>query len=50
MDFRRADFDLFKDLLGSILWDKVLEGREAKERWLVFKYHLLPAQGVHPKE
>lgn len=25
---------VFKDLLGSVLWDKVLEGREAQERWL----------------
>lgn len=29
LDFRRADFDLFKDLLGRVLWDKTLEGRGA---------------------
>lgn len=31
MDFRRADFGFFKNLLGRVLWDKALEGRGAKE-------------------
>ena len=31
LDFRRADFGLFKDLLGRVPWDKALEGREAQE-------------------
>jgi len=26
LDFRRANFDLFKDLLGGIPWVKALEG------------------------
>lgn len=26
LDFRRADFDLFKDLHGGITWARVLEG------------------------
>ncbi|GAB0176996.1 hypothetical protein GRJ2_000164800 [Grus japonensis] len=42
--FRRADFGLFRDLLGRIPWDKVLEGREAQDSWLIFKGHLLQAQ------
>ncbi|GAB0179421.1 hypothetical protein GRJ2_000407400 [Grus japonensis] len=42
--FRRADFGLFRDLLGRLPWDKVLEGRGAQESWLVFKDHLLQAQ------
>ncbi|GAB0205782.1 hypothetical protein GRJ2_003043800 [Grus japonensis] len=29
LDFRRADFDLFRDLLGRIPWDKALKGRGA---------------------
>ncbi|GAB0205044.1 mitochondrial enolase superfamily member 1 [Grus japonensis] len=37
LDFRRADFGLFRDLLGRVPWDKVLEGREAQDSWLVFK-------------
>ena len=42
--FRRADFGLFRDLLGRVPWDKALEGRGAQESWLVFKDHLLQAQ------
>ncbi|GAB0209334.1 hypothetical protein GRJ2_003399100 [Grus japonensis] len=44
LDFRRADFGLFRDLLGRIPWDKALEGRGAQDSWLVFKDHLLQAQ------
>ncbi|GAB0189057.1 hypothetical protein GRJ2_001371000 [Grus japonensis] len=44
LDFRRADFGLFRDLLGRVLWDKALEGRGAQESWLVFKDPLLQAQ------
>ncbi|GAB0205000.1 hypothetical protein GRJ2_002965600 [Grus japonensis] len=44
LDFRRADFGLFRDLLGRIPWDKALEGRGAQDSWLVFKGHLLQAQ------
>lgn len=36
LDIRRADFDLIKDLLERVLWDKALEGRRwAHESWLV---------------
>ncbi|GAB0182454.1 mitochondrial enolase superfamily member 1 [Grus japonensis] len=44
LDFRRADFGLFRDLLGRIPWDKALEGRGAQDSWLVFKGHLPQAQ------
>ncbi|GAB0207806.1 hypothetical protein GRJ2_003246300 [Grus japonensis] len=44
LDFRRADFGLFRDLLGRIPWDKALEGRGAQDSWLIFKGHLLRAQ------
>ncbi|KFQ40129.1 hypothetical protein N332_13281, partial [Mesitornis unicolor] len=44
LDFRRANFRLFRDLLGKVLWDKALEGREAQESWLIFKDHLLRVQ------
>ncbi|GAB0180450.1 hypothetical protein GRJ2_000510300 [Grus japonensis] len=44
LDFSRADFGLFRDLLGRVPWDKALEGRGAQESWLVFKDHLLQAQ------
>ncbi|KFV08099.1 hypothetical protein N340_03987, partial [Tauraco erythrolophus] len=42
--FSRADFGLFRDLLGRVQWDEVLEGRGAQESWLIFKDHLLQAQ------
>ncbi|KAM9662778.1 uncharacterized protein ACIBXB_015380 [Morphnus guianensis] len=44
LDFRRADFGLFRDLLGRVPWDKALEGRGAQESWLIFKDHLLQVQ------
>ncbi|GAB0209035.1 mitochondrial enolase superfamily member 1 [Grus japonensis] len=44
LDFRRADFGLFRDLLGRIPWDRALEGRGAQDSWLIFKGHLLQAQ------
>ncbi|GAB0179488.1 hypothetical protein GRJ2_000414100 [Grus japonensis] len=44
LDFRRADFGLFRDLLGRIPWDKALEGRGAQDSWLIFKGHLLQAR------
>ena len=43
-NFRRADFELFRELLGKVTWEKSLEGRGAQESWLVFKDHLLQAQ------
>ena len=44
LDLRRADFGLFRDLLGRVPWDKALEGRGAQESWVIFKDHLLQAQ------
>ncbi|GAB0177368.1 hypothetical protein GRJ2_000202000 [Grus japonensis] len=44
LDFRRADFGLFRDLLGRIPWDKALEGRGTQDSWLIFKGDLLQAQ------
>ena len=44
LGFRRADFSLFRDLLGRVSWDAALEGRGAQGSWLIFKDHLLHAQ------
>ncbi|GAB0208992.1 mitochondrial enolase superfamily member 1 [Grus japonensis] len=44
LDFRRANFGLFKDLLGRIPWVKVLEGKRAQESWSIFRHHFLRAQ------
>ncbi|KGL86842.1 hypothetical protein N301_02901, partial [Charadrius vociferus] len=44
LNFRRAKFDRFKELLGQIPWERALEGKGALESWLLFKRHLLQAQ------
>ncbi|GAB0203333.1 hypothetical protein GRJ2_002798900 [Grus japonensis] len=44
LDFRRADFGPFRDLLGRVRWAKALEGRGAQDSCLIFKDHLLQAQ------
>ena len=44
LDFRRANFDLFKQLLGEIPWDRVLEGKGAQDSWLAFKGCFFRAQ------
>jgi len=44
LDFRRANFGLFKELLGGIPWVRALEGRGVQESWLRFKHHFLHAQ------
>jgi len=44
LDFRRANFGLFKDLLGGIPWVRALEGRRVQESWSLFKHHFLHAQ------
>ena len=44
LDFRRADFGLFRDLIRRVPWDKALKGTGAHESWLIFKDHLLQAE------
>ncbi|KFV20297.1 hypothetical protein N340_07071, partial [Tauraco erythrolophus] len=44
LDFRRADFGLFRDLLAGVQWGEALEGRGAPENWLICKDHLIQAQ------
>jgi len=44
LDFKRADFGLFRDPLSRVPWDKMLEGRGAQESWLIFRDHFLQAQ------
>ncbi|GAB0206830.1 hypothetical protein GRJ2_003148600 [Grus japonensis] len=44
LDFRRANFGLFRDLLGTIPWVRDLEGKGAQEIWSIFKHHFLRAQ------
>ncbi|KAJ7425391.1 glycerol kinase [Pitangus sulphuratus] len=44
LGFRRANFGLFRGLLGRAPWDIALEGRGAQESWLIFKDNLFRAQ------
>ena len=53
LDFRRADFELFREVFGRVTWEKALEGRGAQECWLVFKDHILyppSPEVVHPEK
>jgi len=44
LDFRRANFGLFQELLGGTSWVRALEGRGVQESWSLFKHHFLQAQ------
>ncbi|KFR10440.1 hypothetical protein N306_01960, partial [Opisthocomus hoazin] len=44
LDLRRADFALFKELLGGIPWARALKGRGVHECWSLFKQHFFHAQ------
>jgi len=44
LDFRRANFRLFKEILGGIPCVRDLEGRSGHESWSLFKHHFLHAQ------
>lgn len=46
MDFKRADFDLCKDILGGIPWARDLEGNEAHVSWLTLEHHFFQAQDL----
>ena len=44
LDFRRANFNLFKDLPGGIPWASILEGKGTQESWSTLKCHFFEAQ------
>jgi len=44
LDFRRAKFCLFKELLGGIPWARALKVRGVQECWSPFTCHFLHAQ------
>jgi len=44
LDLRRADFALFRQLLGGIPWARALKGRRVQVCWSLFKHHFLHAQ------
>lgn len=44
LDFRRAEFGLFKELLSRLPWNEALEERGAQRSWLILKVHFLQTQ------
>ena len=44
LNFGRASFGLFKELLDEISWETVLRDKEVEESWLLFKDAFLRAQ------
>jgi len=44
MDFRRADFGLFRMLVERVPWERVLKGKEVQAGWTFFKHEGLKAQ------
>jgi len=45
LDLSRANFSLFKELLGGIPWARALKGRGVQECWSLFKHHTAPEHG-----
>jgi len=37
LDFRRADFELFRRLVGRVPWGSVLESNRVQDGWLLFR-------------
>ncbi|GAB0182327.1 hypothetical protein GRJ2_000698000 [Grus japonensis] len=51
LDFRRADFGLFRDLLSRVPWDKALEGRRGPRKLVSIHESPPPSSGaIHPKK
>ncbi|RMC20251.1 hypothetical protein DUI87_01097 [Hirundo rustica rustica] len=44
LDFRRADFGLFRRLIQSIPWEAALKNKRVQERWACFKTEIMRAQ------
>ncbi|KAK4811142.1 LOW QUALITY PROTEIN: hypothetical protein QYF61_019773 [Mycteria americana] len=44
LDFRRADFGLFRSLVERVPWEAVLKGKGVQEGWTFFKKEILKAQ------
>ncbi|XP_073186763.1 uncharacterized protein [Lepidochelys kempii] len=44
LDFRKADFDSLRELMGKIPWENNMRGEGVQESWLYFKESLLRLQ------
>ncbi|CAM4569974.1 unnamed protein product [Lepidochelys olivacea] len=45
LDFRKADFDSLRELMGKIPWENNMRGKGVQESWLYFKDSLMRLQG-----
>jgi len=43
LNFRKANFQLFRELVCGIHWETALRGKELNERWELFKHIFLRA-------
>ena len=44
LNFRRADFDLFRMLVAWVPWESLLRGKGVHEAWMLLKIEILKAQ------
>ena len=44
LDFQRADFKLFRRLVGGVPWGSILECKGVQDGWLLFKKEVLKVQ------
>ena len=40
----REDFEVFRTLVGRVLWKSVLKGKRAQEGWMLLKKEVLEVQ------
>ena len=43
MNFKRADFDLFRTLVAQVPWESFLKGEGVQEAWTLLKMEILKA-------
>lgn len=44
LDYKRADFGIFKDILSRVPWSRTVEGKAAQKSWMILKSCLLQVQ------
>ena len=44
LNFKRADFDLFRMIVAQVPWESLLKGKGVQEAWTLLKVEILKAQ------
>ena len=44
LNFQRANFDLFRELVAQVPWESLLKGKGVQEAWTLLKTEILKAQ------